>query len=204
LSQYPNEAEVLFGPLTGLEAVNDGYIAGTIRHFTIRPTVNQRAVRRHNNIITLSESVFSRPFDRRTLSIFLSIVGVLTLPLSSQVRIEILVEQRKELHKQTLTGMRQELVGKITNKKLLERFDEHVSFVNDIKGLHFNVDRFNRCALRAGARTHFNCLRLGNFMYKVSLYMSACYFVLQDATNRRVIIFSYMFFVLFLFVGWYD
>ena len=44
LSQYPAEAEVLFGPLTGLEALNDGYICGTIRHFTIRPTVNQRAV----------------------------------------------------------------------------------------------------------------------------------------------------------------
>ena len=44
LSQYPAEAEVLFGPLTGLEAVNEGYICGTIRHFTIRPTVNQRAV----------------------------------------------------------------------------------------------------------------------------------------------------------------
>ena len=45
LSQYPAEAEVLLGPMTGLEITQEGRIEGTIRHFKMRPTVNQRAVR---------------------------------------------------------------------------------------------------------------------------------------------------------------
>ena len=44
LSQYPAEAEVLLGPLTGLEALQVGRIEGGLRHFVMRPTVNQRAV----------------------------------------------------------------------------------------------------------------------------------------------------------------
>ena len=66
------------------------------------------------------------------------------------MRIEVIVEQRKELHKQTLGGMRHELVGKIKHKKLLARFDEHARFVNTIQGMHFNTDRFNRYALGLG------------------------------------------------------
>ena len=69
------------------------------------------------------------------------------------MRIEIIVEQRKELHKQTLGGMRHELVGKVAHKKLLGRFDEHVRFVNEIQGMHFNTDRFNRYALRVSFAT---------------------------------------------------
>ena len=48
LSQYPGEAEVLFGPLTGMDVLKEGKIhveGATLRHLHFRPTCNQRAVR---------------------------------------------------------------------------------------------------------------------------------------------------------------
>eukprot|EP01052_Picozoa_sp_SAG31_P018288 SAG31_NODE_1290_length_8981_cov_2.829543_6_plen_173_part_00 len=44
LSQYPAEAEVLFGPLTGLELMDECWLRGSTRHIRFRPTTNQRAV----------------------------------------------------------------------------------------------------------------------------------------------------------------
>eukprot|EP01052_Picozoa_sp_SAG31_P034313 SAG31_NODE_3994_length_3679_cov_2.233240_1_plen_166_part_00 len=41
LSQYPNEQEVLFGPLTGIELVQES-VEGEMRHLVFRPTANQR------------------------------------------------------------------------------------------------------------------------------------------------------------------
>ena len=47
LSQYPGEAEVLFAPLTGMEAMKESAIfmnGKRLRHLHFRPTCNQRAV----------------------------------------------------------------------------------------------------------------------------------------------------------------
>ena len=156
LSQYPGEAEVLFGPLTGLEAINDGFIDGTIRHITIRPTVNQRAVRSYRVcccacLQMCEKAVYGKGQSSVCLVKITCSSNTSTVSncsdnnKPSQVRIEILVEQRKELHKQTLASMRQELVGKIAHEKLMSRFDEHVRFVSKIQGMHFNADQFNRC-----------------------------------------------------------
>ena len=41
LSQFPEEAEVVFGPLTGIELLHDGTMDGSTRRFVIRPTCNQ-------------------------------------------------------------------------------------------------------------------------------------------------------------------
>ena len=45
LSQYPEESEVLFGPLTGLNVHGDAILHGTVRHIIFRPTSNQHSIR---------------------------------------------------------------------------------------------------------------------------------------------------------------
>lgn len=39
--QYSGECEVLFGPLTGLEVMQAGWVRGATKHLQLRPTVNQ-------------------------------------------------------------------------------------------------------------------------------------------------------------------
>ena len=99
ISQYPGESEILFGPMTGLEVVRTGKLHGTMNYFTVRPTVNQRAV-----------------------------------------LIEVLVQQRKVLHQQTLENLCSELKPAL-EPTVLHWFKIHMAFVGAIDGELFNDDR---------------------------------------------------------------
>eukprot|EP01051_Picozoa_sp_SAG22_P016733 SAG22_NODE_2424_length_2587_cov_1.512058_2_plen_754_part_01 len=110
LSQYPAEAEVLFGPLTGLEVMHSR-LQGDTTYIRFRPTVNQRTVR-------IEELVGRRKA--------LHIEGVKNLRAELQSELKASGLGRNELD--------------LANTTLLGHFDRHLDALNVMDALSFNQD----------------------------------------------------------------
>ena len=105
---------MLFGPLTGFEAVEEPFIDNGVRWLTLRPTVNQRAV-----------------------------------------RIEELAGWNKRLHLETLESMKRDISDAIGGtetglKMLVDKFANHILFVQGIDAQDFHVHHFNQLVINAG------------------------------------------------------